>query len=211
MWHAAISALFDLILPRHLRAARAIAVSEAELASFLEPRQLSTMPWVHTLFPYRNEKVRAIVQAVKYYGERAVAKKVAPFAADVLTELLDQKIRFEGWESILLVPIPSSPKRTRERGYTQAALFTRAIAELVPDIAYDEKLLTREERTSQVHVPRSKRKSNMSLAFHAEDRTHGHFIILIDDVVESGATLSDARRALLAAGARGVIALALAH
>jgi predicted amidophosphoribosyltransferase len=142
---------------------------------------------------------------VKYYGERSVAKKVSPFAADFITELLDQKIRFEGWQSVLIVPIPSSPRRARERGYTQAALFAEAIATYIPDITYDDTLLSREERTSQVHVPRSKRKSNMSNAFYASGRASGHCIILID------ATLIDARRALLSAGARDVIAVAIAH
>lgn len=211
MWHAALSALLDLILPRHRRAARAVSISSEELASLVHPTPLPKLPWIYTLFQYRDERVRSVIQAVKYYGERDVAKKVAPFAADFITELLDQKIRFEGWQSVLLVPVPSSSTRVRERGYTQAALFAHAIAALVSDVTYDPTLLKREERVSQVHVPRAKRKSNMSLAFHADHRTHGHFIILIDDVVESGATLSDARRALLDAGARAVVALAISH
>lgn len=201
----------DALLPRHGRARRALAVSPHVLSELIAPISLSKKKWIHALFPYRDERVRAIIQAVKYYGERQVVDTVAPFGADFVTELIDEKQRFEGWERVAIVPIPSSPKRYRERGYNQAALFARGIALHVPDAECDETLLTRSERISQVHVARAKRKSNMSGAFSATDHARGKFIILIDDVVESGATLEDARRALLDAGARGVIAVAIAH
>lgn len=201
----------DALLPRHGRARRALAVSPHVLSELIAPISLSKKKWIHALFPYRDERVRAIIQAVKYYGERQVVDTVAPFGADFVTELIDEKQRFEGWERVAIVPIPSSPKRYRERGYNQAALFAKRIAELVSDATYDEALLVREERTSQVHVPRSERKSNMHSAFTAHPRAQNGFFILIDDVVESGATLEDARRALLDAGARGVIAVAIAH
>ena len=203
--------LLDAFLPRHVRAERALAVSPEILSELIAPVSLPKMKWVHALFPYRDERVRAIIQAVKYYGERQVVETVAPFAADYITELIDQKQRFEGWERISIVPIPSSPKRFRERGYNQAAFFAKRIAEQVTDATYDGTLLVRGERTSQVHVPRSERKSNMRSAFTAHSRARDGFFILIDDVVESGATLEDARRALKEAGARDVLAVAMAH
>lgn len=206
-----IMLLLDAFLPRHTRAERALAVSPKVLSELITPVTLPKKSWAHALFPYRDERVRAIIQAVKYYGERQVVETVAPFVADYITELIDQKQRFEGWERVTLVPIPSSTKRYRERGYNQAALFAKRISELVVDATYDETLLMREERTSQVHVPRAERKNNMRDAFTAHSRAHNRFFILIDDVVESGATLEDARRALMDVGARGVIAVAIAH
>ncbi len=206
-----ITALLNSILPRHPRATVAVALRPEVLVEIFAPTTLSNAPWIHALFPYRDERIRALVQAVKYYGERAVAEKVAPFAADYLLEIVSEGRAFGGWEHVVIVPIPSSPKRLRERGYNQAALFARAIGARVLDATYDETLLTRDDRTSQVHVPRSKRKSNMVGAFRAHARAAHRFIILIDDVVESGATLMDARRALLASGAKDVIALAIAH
>lgn len=206
-----ITALLNLILPRHRRAARAVALRDEEVASLVHPIHLPKEPWIHALLPYRDERVRSLMQAVKYYGERSVTEKVAPYAADYVLELILEKERLAGWSRVVIVPIPSSPKRYRERGYNQAALFARSIAAHVPDATYDESLLSRSEQTSQVHVPRSKRKQNMIGVFQSTPRAQGRYILLIDDVVESGATLLDARRALLDEGARGVIALAISH
>ena len=211
MWRRIFSALLNILLPRHPRAERAVALPEKSIMTLLAPVQLPRAPWIHALFPYRDEHVRALIQAVKYYGERTVVEKLAPYIADYLTELVAHKTQFEGWEHVRLVPIPASPKRFRDRGYAQASLFAHAVSRVVPDISLDESLLTRAERTSQVHVARATRKQNMQGAFAASDTSLGAYIILLDDVVESGATLSDARRALLDAGARGVVAVAIAH
>jgi predicted amidophosphoribosyltransferase len=211
MFRKWITALFNTILPRHPRAERAVRLTPEKLVTLFAPTTLKGASWIHALFPYRDERVRSLVQAVKYYGERTVADKVAPFAADYLTELVAEARAFSGWEDVVLAPIPSSPQRMRERGYNQAALFARGVAARMPDVTYDETLLSREDRTSQVHVLRMLRKSNMQGAFTADSRAKDRFVILIDDVTESGATLSDARRALLSSGARDVIALAVAH
>jgi predicted amidophosphoribosyltransferase len=211
MWRRIFSAFLSAVLPRHPRADRALRIPLQEIASVFAPTVLRRATWIHVLFPYRDERIRSLVQSVKYYGERSVAEKSAPFLADYLTELVAHKTQFEGWERVVVVPIPAAPKRLRERGYNQAALWARAAAARVPDATLDESLLTRTDRPSQVHVPRPLRKSNMRGAFSAAPHAQGAFVILIDDVVESSATLTDARRALLTAGARDVVAIALAH
>ena len=74
--HAWIVALFDWILPRHTDARRARRVSEDELASLMAPDTLPNKKWIHFLWPYQDARVRAMVKAVKYYGERDVAAKI---------------------------------------------------------------------------------------------------------------------------------------
>lgn len=211
MWRQWISALIDTLLPRHDTAERAARVTDRELAALMNPQVLKGAPWVHALFPYHDERVRALIKSVKYYGERKAAEKIARFAADYALELLAEKQTLSGWNQILLAPIPSSAARLRERGYNQAALFAEAVAVRLDGVIYDPLLLTRERRESQVHVTRSTRSKNIAGAFAAVPRVQNHFIILIDDVVESGATLKDARRALLSSGAKDVVAIAMAH
>ena len=206
-----ITAILNTILPRHARAERAVRVREAELQARFAPQIHPKYTWIHTLFPYRDELVRALIQAVKYYGEKELVARLAPYAADYCTDLIHDSTRLQGWEQVRIAPIPSSRSRFRERGYNQAALFARAIAARVPDATYTETLLTRLDRVSQVHVPRTKRAQNMDGVFTASHHAAGACVILIDDVVESGATLADARRALLDEGAKDVIAVAIAH
>ena len=138
-------------------------------------------------------------------------QKFGALAADYLLEVLEEQRAFQGWGSAVIVPIPSSQKRLRERGYNQAARLAEAIVSNIDGVRYKPELLTREDRESQVQVERSKRVANIAGAFAASPAAKGLFIIIIDDVVESGATLADARRALLDAGVKGVIALAMAH
>jgi predicted amidophosphoribosyltransferase len=214
MWRALtlfVVAIFDALLPRHPRAERARALSEREIADLVVHTTLPKHSWIHALLPYRDERVRALIQAVKYYGEQDVAEIVAPYGAECLMELVSEKRSFEGWGRAVIAPIPTSGRRLRERGYNQAAVFARAIHASFPEAQYDESLLTREERPSQVHLPRAARSVNMRGAFHASARASGRFVILVDDVVESGSTLCAAREALLDAGAKDVIAIAIAH
>lgn len=205
-----IVALFDWVLPRHPHAAAALRVNDAELAELLNPQTLPGARWLHTLFPYHDERVRAVIKATKYYGEHAAADKLAVLAADYVIDLVHDLTTLEGWRDIVVVPIPSSKRRLRERGYNQVAFFARTIAERA-GLPYQPGLLTREERPSQVRVMRSRRKANIAGAFTATPEVQNKFVILIDDVAESGATLADSRRALLAQGAKDVLAIAIAH
>ena len=210
MWRKWFWSFVDAILPRHPHAAAALAVDDADLAALLNPQTLRGASWVHTLFPYHDERVRAIIKATKYYKESAAADKLAVLAADYVLDLLADLTTLHGWDSAVLVPIPSSARRLRERGYNQVEFFARTIAERV-GVPYQPELLTREERPSQVRVMRSRRKANIAHAFTATHAVQNKFVILIDDVAESGATLGDARRALLDEGARDVIAVAITH
>ena len=113
-----------------------------------------------------------------------------------------------------MVPIPFPPGRPRSRGYNQAERITLALLpHLAGTVSYAPDVLRRQERKSQVEVKPHDRKKNIAGAFSVNNpaKVSGKEIILIDDVVESGATLSDARRALTDAGATEVIAIAIAH
>lgn len=208
-----IIALFDALLPRHAVAKRARAVTEEELGELMRPHTLTNKKWIHALWAYHDARVRAAIKAVKYYGETEVAERLGTLAADYLLELIEEKQSLGGWQDIVVVPIPSSKKRLRRRGYNQVELVASAILKRLDGVHYLPTVLAREERESQVHVARSLRRDNIKGAFRVQDAgaIQGRFIILIDDVVESGSTLTDAKRALLEAGAKDVLALALAH
>ncbi len=202
--------LIDSVLPRHTDAERGRGVDVPKLGEKLSPRTLTALPWVHSLFSYQDTDVRAAIKALKYYGETNVAKTLGVLVADYALELLAERKALHGWRHVIICPIPSSAKRLRERGYNQAGLIAQVAAEIM-EVQYEPHFLRRAERESQVHVDRSKRKDNMKGVFTALPTVSGMSVILIDDVVESGATLSDARRALVEAGAHHVIAITIAH
>lgn len=134
---------------------------------------------------------RRLVHALKYRG----ARKLAP----LLAELLAIRHASWGWRPQLVAHLPTSEKRRVDRGYDQAELLAVALAtELgLPHGA----VLTRVRATvEQAGQGRSARDANVAGAFRSRFLA-GRSVLLVDDVLTTGATLRAGRAALLAAGA----------
>lgn len=122
----------------------------------------------------------------------------------------------ESWkrgEFDFLVPIPLHPKRKRKRGFNQAAVLARKLSRLIA-IPWSESALRRVRDTApQVGLSDSERLRNLHAAFECEDHAlvAGKRLLLIDDVMTTGATLASAAAALVSAGATRVSALTLAR
>lgn len=112
-------------------------------------------------------------------------------------------------EATALVPVPLSARRYRERGYNQAALLARGLADLT-GAPYQSNLLRRTRYTvSQVGLNASERRDNVQGAFQAVRQAAGRNLMLIDDVCTTGSTLEACAQALKLAGAERVTALTL--
>jgi predicted amidophosphoribosyltransferase len=209
-----LRSILDALLPPHDDARIAAAITAPGLAVLADPR---TVRGTITVFPYQNRTIRAMVRAIKYYGETGVLEPLGATAAEHLVALLDDEDLEK--RKTLMCPIPSSPARLRARGYNQAERIARAIHSHLPTdfpIHYVPNLLAREDRETQVHAHKT-RADNIRGAFSVAKSGHrmstlkGVRVILIDDVIKTGATIKDAARALKAAGAKSVIAFAVAH
>lgn len=123
----------------------------------------------------------------------------------------------EGWPAWkqspdLILPIPLHPRRQRQRGYNQSERLARPLAEVLA-IPFDSTALRRTRHTvPQVGLGPAERADNVRGAFAADDQAvAGRHILLIDDVLTTGATMTAAADALLAAGAQSVSAYCLAR
>jgi ComF family protein len=115
----------------------------------------------------------------------------------------------------VLVPVPLHRLRLWRRRFNQAALLAWAISD-ESGVAHDPFLLVRRRRTAQqVGLTRQERTRNVQGAFAIADRTvagpRGRRIVLVDDVVTTGATIEAAARCLLRAGASNVDVLSFAR
>lgn len=113
----------------------------------------------------------------------------------------------------LVIPMPLSTSRLRERGFNQAVELARQLA---PARKMDASLLLRiKDTTPQVNLNRSERMVNLNNAFAVEPlqaaRLGGARVVLLDDVMTSGASLYAAARALRAAGAGHITGMVFAR
>lgn len=168
---------------------------------------------VLALGDYRQAELRAWILAFKHGGRSDLAR---PLAAALL-----RRARATGWlessewerEGTWLVPIPLHPLRRMERGYDQAALLARALAEASGGRCRE--VLRRRRFTPPQGGPGSRaRHQNVRGVFALEPdlctRVAGRDFVLIDDVLTSGATAEEGARTLRRGGARRVDVLVLA-
>ena len=112
-----------------------------------------------------------------------------------------------------VIPVPLHWTRMLKRRYNQAGILARAIADKYK-LSFEPQLLKRVKATAPQGVRKVKdRKQNVSKAFHcpSPDQLKGKAVLLIDDVMTSGATVDECAKVLKQAGARAVYVLSIAR
>lgn len=174
------------------------------------------MPPVHAWGIYADP-LRAAVSAWKDVGRRDLEAVLAP----LLAASVDGALRGAGWADgvVVVVPAPSSRRAVRERGDTpMAALCRAAVAELTdrggPVLRVAPALRHVRRVEDQSGLGTVERRGNLSGALSVIPLWHsvigGRRILLVDDVVTTGATFAEGARALRAAGSASVVGASMA-
>jgi ComF family protein len=105
-----------------------------------------------------------------------------------------------------IIPVPLHPKRLKERGYNQSDYFAKGISELLEIPWYGNSLQLIKHTHTQTQMGRVERLNNLKEAFCVIDPcfVHGKHILLVDDVITTGATLESCALSLLENGAKQV-------
>lgn len=148
--------------------------------------------------------LRSAIHALKYQNDIGLCEP--------LSQHLVQLFQGQGWPVDCIVPVPLNPHRRRQRGYNQSAFLAYVMA-LQTGLQFLPAGLKRTRNTrSQVGLTAEQRFQNLEGAFSARPEiVKDRSVLLLDDVMTTGATLRNAARALLEAGAAQVYALTLAR
>ena len=142
-------------------------------------------------FPYADQPRRLILM-LKFESVRAAA---LPLARAMTT------LPFGTYDA--LVPVPTTRRRLRQRGFNQAQLLAEHLGALwgMPVLPA---LSRKDEHAAQMKLSAESRRRNLEGCMQADSSVRGLRILLVDDVLTTGSTASEAARALLAAGAAQV-------
>ncbi len=199
--------------PRHDE--RMIAqFTEKEIFSL--PKAYDNLPdHTHALFSYKDKRVTALVWEIKYHKNNKALSLVLPLLADLIQDEYAERALFNSWNHCILVPIPSTDAHVQKRGYAHTQYICEKLISLLPrSITYAPSALIKTKHTRAQHKlkDRKARLTNLNGVFSVNHTLPPHTaIILIDDVTTTGATLTEARRALTEAGAKDILAFTIAH
>ncbi len=148
--------------------------------------------------------VREAVHSLKYKKNLALGAILAKPLIEIITK--------NNWPIDIVIPIPLSRFRKRQRGYNQAALISTNIA-LELDLPHSNNAVRRiKETETQVSLDVNKRFTNLNDAFYANPaKLNKRKVLLIDDVITTGATMHNCSKTIKNAGADQVYCLSVAR
>ncbi len=147
-------------------------------------------------------RIKDMILKYKFGGRKYLASAMAGLLETALNRL--------GESADLLVPVPSSPERIKKRGFDHTALLAGKLS-LLCGIETSGGVLKRiSESKPQIESAKSERLSNLERVFEADKSVEGMSVILVDDVITTGATLNECARALKESGASAVYGIPVA-
>src|SRR3954451_3025244 len=151
--------------------------------------------------------VRDVIHQFKYNRQIHLRHLVARW----LRAALDDE-RLRAYKFDVVVPVPLHPARQRERGFNQATVLAELLSAQI-SIPCRPLLKRIRYTTTQTALDRSERMENLHNAFRLRKNTdvRGLQVLLIDDVLTTGSTLSECARVLKRAGAKSVHAATAAR
>jgi len=169
-------------------------------------KELPPFARARSVFVY-DEHSRALVTKLKFSDQLYLATVFGPWLAKIGAEMIGM--------SNLIVPVPLHYWRFVGRRYNQAALLAEALSKKTHLPVLPDALIRKKHTPPQTGLSRRQREDNVKGAFainpRHKDTVKGKHILLIDDVLTTGATLSACARSLIKAGAMQVNVLTLAR
>jgi predicted amidophosphoribosyltransferase len=198
---------------------------------------------IKAIFNYKTALCRQAIWEIKYRANKKLIRDFSLLLYDFMLEELDDLKTFHGFTNVVLLPIPASASRTREKGFNQCVLICRELIKIDQErnghnfTLLENFLIKKNDTAHQARVSNRKaRLKNLINTFSINTKppnplvrgkksitsppdkeglgeVFDHSFIIIDDVITTGATMTEAFRALKTAGIppRKIRGFSLAH
>ena len=153
----------------------------------------------------KNNPIQNLLHALKYQSK----PKIGDWMAKQCFALLKHQHLIKQCDAV--VPVPLHPKREKQRGYNQSARFGQYWAKQLGVPFLNNMLLRKNETKTLVRMSRKERWEEVKNAFVIKPNTHYKHLLLVDDVITTGATLTACGNALLEQAAEKISILGMAY
>ncbi len=207
--------LLSIVLPKE---------SSTILLENMSMEEINILPKANTLddgtyralFQYKNKTVRLTIWEIKYKANKKITALFSKLLYEFILEEIVDEIVFSNFQNPLLIPIPASKGRIRERGFNQCELILKEIQKLDTEnffkVSFNALRKIKETPHQSKLKNKEKRLKNLKGCFLADPGiVAGRNVVLIDDVITTGQTMKEAAKTLRGAGAKKVIGFAIAH
>ncbi|MEI6420164.1 MAG: phosphoribosyltransferase family protein [bacterium] len=212
-----LSTIIEAIYPTTPLIGKILDLEPSELLKLIPCASVINDKNFIAIISYKNPLTRTAIWEMKYRGHRGITKKMAAIMYDFLIIELSEATTWQNFLNPIIVPIPITKKRLAERGFNQAIRLAEELYRLDNGTNFTTNSCNfvktkNTERQSHTHG-RTERLKNLEDSFEVINPADfaGRNIILLDDVITTGATMKEAKKTLKKAGAKKIICLALAH
>lgn len=210
--------LLDLLFPTHCANCKAKGPELCpDCAHNMPYPDQENMENIFASFQYQDPTIKKLLHALKYYNKKHVGNLLGRYIYERLSEEISELYTFSSGSPILLIPVPLSTQRFKERKYNQAKLIaqgviksdTNKIFQLADNIVQKIKDTSPQARIKN----RQTRLQNVVGCFTIQNPevVKGKTVIIIDDVTTTGGTIYEIMKILKNSGAKKVVGFAVAH
>jgi competence protein ComFC len=194
-----------------------LSIDKEQSFKFLPRAERSPIPEACGIFSYKDERMRKLIWSIKYKK----STKGSEIAGYSLYQII--QIYLKVASPIVIIPMPITNIRKRERGFNQCELIANEIEKLDKD---HEIIIAKDILIRKIHVSRQTMKDRKERLESAKDvfvanneaiekleidKTRNYLVLVIDDVITTGSTILDAVNTLRKAGLEKTFGLSVAH
>ncbi len=214
----AIDYILDTIFPIHCLSCR--KQNEIVCEKCLDDitlNEITDRNYIYSSYSYKDKLMKKIIWNLKYYNKKDLGIFFGQILYRNYIEEINELRLFNLGQSVLVIPVPLSKKRQKDRGYNQAQVIANGFCNQantdVLELQKDTVVKTR-DTIPQAHIKNKRNRLNNARGVYKiinPSIVKNRNIIIIDDVTTTGGTIDEIKKLLEKAGARKVIGITIAH